>query len=256
MVISTVDPLLFIGEDFFVALISHLMTYTIILGQHQIAVSLNHKRGRPKKPLVKQINDFLSQLIRVANSRRLGGNPISRVFRRLLENKKTRQVFGINLMAAVLLTGVIVPPISAFTENSDAEITTVSPAVVQLTTEASVRVPVDTFEVSQGYHLFHPAVDLNEMVGAPVYPIMDGVVEEVAYGGFGYGNYLAVDHGDGFKSLYAHLAKIIAAEGEEVDQNAVIGTVGHSGFATGSHLHLEVYDHGRAFNPLTILPTK
>jgi len=229
------------------------MTYTVGLGRHQIAVLISRKRGRPKKPLINQTNDFLSQLIRIATSRRLGGNPVSRVFRRLLENKKTHRIFGVNLMAMVLLTGVMVPPISAFVDNPEAEITTLSPTVVQLTTEDTIQLPVDSFEVSQGYHLLHPGVDLNEVFGAPVYPLMDGVIEEVAYGRFGYGNYVVVDHGDGFKSLYAHLAKVVAAEGEEVDQNTVIGTVGTTGWATGSHLHLEVYDHGQVFNPLTIL---
>ena len=62
-----------------------------------------------------------------------------------------------------------------------------------------------------------------------------------------------INHGSGFKSLYAHLAKITVNEGDEVDKNTVLGTVGSTGWSTGSHLHLEVYDNGRTFNPLTIL---
>lgn len=232
------------------------MTLRLSLGRQQLAVSFDRKRGRPKKNFINHTSDFFSQLIKIGTDRRFAGHPVSRVLRRCLENKKTHRIFGVNLMAIVLLTGVVVPPISAFSEHPEAEITALSSTVVQLTTEETIRVPLDTFEISQGYHLFHRAVDLNEVYGAPVYPIMDGVIEEAVNGRFAYGNYVVVDHGDGFKSLYAHLAKIVAAEGEEVDQNTVIGTVGTSGFATGSHLHLEVYDHGQVFNPLLILPAK
>lgn len=232
------------------------MTFKVSLGRHQLVVQWNHKRGRPKKTFIDYTNDFVSQLVKIGTDRRFAGHPVSRVLRRVFENKKTRQIFGVNLMVAVLLTGMMVPPISAFTTNPDAEITALSPNIVQLTTEETIRMPVDTFNVSQGYHLFHPAVDLNEVVGAPVYPLMEGVVEEVVYGRFSYGNYVIVDHGSGFKSLYAHLAKIVAAEQEVVDKNTVIGTVGTTGWATGSHLHLEVYDHGQPFNPLLILPAK
>ena len=67
------------------------------------------------------------------------------------------------------------------------------------------------------------------------------------------GNYIMVDHGSGFSSLYAHLSRIKVKTGQEVDKNTVIGLVGSTGLSTGSHLHLEVYDHGEPFNPLTIL---
>ena len=64
---------------------------------------------------------------------------------------------------------------------------------------------------------------------------------------------MLINHGSGFKSLYAHLGKIVVLPGDEVDKNTVIGTVGSTGWSTGSHLHLEVYENDRTFNPLTIL---
>ena len=202
------------------------MTYKLSFGQYQLTVSLGHKRGRPKRTSI--------------------------ILRRLFENKKTRQVFGINLTIFVLLTGIMAPPISALTGNPETEIVAL-PTRIQLTTEDSVQLPLDSFNVSQGYHFFHRAIDFKEIIGAPVYPIMEGVVEQVVNRHFGYGNYVVIDHGSGFKSLYAHLAKIVVAEDEEVNQNTVLGTIGSTGWATGSHLHLEVYDNSHPFNPLTIL---
>jgi murein DD-endopeptidase MepM/ murein hydrolase activator NlpD len=230
-----------------------MISYTINFGQTKLAISFGRRRGRPGKNLLARGKEFLVYLLKLAKDKRRAGQPLSRVFRYLLENKKTKRIFGLNLAIMVLFAGVITPPISAFTNNPEGEITTLSASVVNLTTEHSVRVPLDSFVVTQGYSLFHRGVDLNGELGEPVYPIMDGTVETIFSNRFSYGNHLIVDHGSGFKSLYAHLAKIVVKEGEEVDKGTVIGTVGSTGWATGTHLHLEVYDNGRTFNPLTIL---
>jgi murein DD-endopeptidase MepM/ murein hydrolase activator NlpD len=153
----------------------------------------------------------------------------------------------------VVLTGLLAPQTSAFGNQGESEATIFNPAVIRLTTENSIRRPLDSFNISQGYRTFHRAIDLNEVTGAPVYPIADGKVKMASYGRVSYGNHVIVDHGSGFESLYAHLAKIVVKNGEAVDKNTVLGTVGATGLATGSHLHLEVYDHGQPFNPLTIL---
>lgn len=229
------------------------MKYKLTLAQHQLTIELGRKHGRPKKRLTIRLEKFISRLVKLAKDRRYPGHRISRILRYLFENKKTKKILGFNLAAVVLFTGVIGSPISAFSDNPQAEITAINPNIIQLTTDHSVRIPLDSFEVSQGYHLFHRAVDLNGELGEPVYPIMDGVIEDTFYNRFSYGNHVVINHGSGFKSLYAHLEKIVVEKDEEVDKNTVIGTVGSTGLATGSHLHLEVYDNDRAFNPLTIL---
>lgn len=177
----------------------------------------------------------------------------SQVLRRIAENRKIRRAFGINLMAASLFLGIVSPSVSAFTDNSAGEITTVNPVITQLTTEHSVRVPTENFQVNQGYSFFHPGIDLKAALGEPVYPIMAGAVEQIVLSRVAYGNHVIINHGSGFKSLYAHLSKIIAKEGQEVDKNTVLGLIGSTGWSTGPHLHFEVYDNGRQFNPLTIL---
>jgi murein DD-endopeptidase MepM/ murein hydrolase activator NlpD len=218
-----------------------------------VAFSIGRKRGRPKKPVFLQAKDFLSLLVKTARSRRYAGSPLTRVLRRILESQRARRVFGTNLAGFALLASTLTPSISAFSGKTEAEITHLNPALIQITTEKSVRVPLDSFNISQGYHFFHKAIDFNEISGAPIYPIMEGVVKETAGRGRGYGNYVIIDHGSGFESLYAHLGKIVVENGEAVDKNTVLGTVGATGRATGSHLHLEVYDHSQPFNPLTIL---
>jgi murein DD-endopeptidase MepM/ murein hydrolase activator NlpD len=173
--------------------------------------------------------------------------------RKFFEKRSIRKIFGFNLAAVVLFTGVVSSPISAFNQSQDQEILALNAEIVDLTTEHGVRIPLDNFQVTQGYSAFHRGVDLNGNLGDPVYPIMGGRVEAVFYSRFSYGNHILVNHGSGFKSLYAHLGKVVVQIGQEVDKNTVLGTVGSTGWSTGTHLHLEVYDSGRTFNPLTIL---
>ena len=229
------------------------MLYKITLGRQQLTFKTSRKPGRPTKPIGGSLVEFFKQLIHLAQNKRLSGHPFSRVFRRVFEAKKVKQFLGINLMAITLFTGVVIPPRSAFSTVNEAEVTQISASIVQMTTEETVRMPVDNYQISQGYHWLHKAVDLAAPLGSPVYPIMEGKVEAIYSSRYGYGNHLIIDHGSGFKSLSAHLAKIVVKENEEVDKNTVIGTIGRSGWSTGPHLHLEVYDHGQAFNPLTIL---
>jgi len=238
------------------------MMFKTTLGRHQLAVTLNRKSGRPRKTIPTRFINFTRYLTMLATNKRLSGHPVSRVLRRVFENKKVKKALGLNLTLVVLLTGIAAPSASAFRVHPEGsprgvqletEITALASDSVELTTEQSIRIPLDSFAITQGYHLFHRAVDLKEVQGAPVYPTMDGVVEEVIYSRFSYGNHLIVNHGSGYKSLYAHLAKIVAEKGQEVDKNTVIGLVGSTGWATGAHLHFEVWENGHPINPLTIL---
>ena len=64
-----------------------------------------------------------------------------------------------------------------------------------------------------------------------------------------YGNLLMVDHGNGFRTLYAHLAERLVRAGDLVQKGDVIGTVGDTGRTTGPHLHYEVRVNGLPVNP-------
>jgi len=226
------------------------MIWKIKIGRYQF--TLKRVTGRPKKTLFSQLREYFSYLGKIAKDRRFSGNSLSKVFRRIFEAKKIRQAFGINLLAIAITAGSVSPSISAFS-TGEAEIMNISPQVIQLTTHNSVRWPVESVRITQGYHRFHQAIDLAEPLGSPVYPITEGKIESISYQRFGYGNHIIIDHGSGFKSLYAHFSKIVVKEGQEVDKNTVIGLIGSTGWSTGPHLHLEVYDNGQPFNPLTIL---
>ena len=62
--------------------------------------------------------------------------------------------------------------------------------------------------------------------------------------GGSYGYYVQIDHGGGLETLYAHCSSICVTTGQQVQAEQVIGYVGHTGRATGSHLHLEVHVNG------------
>lgn len=182
------------------------------------------------------------------------GSKISRLFRRLFEQKRIKAILGGNLAILVLGISILSPQASALAAISETEVTTLSPGALELTTQVSVRAPVGKIKISQGYHRFHPAIDFDGTTGNPVYPIMKGKVEAVVYHRWALGKHIIVNHGAGLKSVYAHLSKIEVGAGEEVNTNQEIGQIGSSGQAFGDHLHLEVLDSGHHINPLSILP--
>lgn len=103
----------------------------------------------------------------------------------------------------------------------------------------------------------HLGVDFAAPAGTPVRSIASG---KVVYAGRfgGYGNFVRIDHPGPYASAYAHLQRIATSVtvGSWVERGQVIGYVGATGFATGPHLHFELYKDGNYINPLTAkLPT-
>ena len=70
----------------------------------------------------------------------------------------------------------------------------------------------------------------------------------------GYGKIVSIKHDDNFVSLYGHLSKIEVSAGDKISAGKVIGRVGHTGHATGPHLHFEWRKNGQALNPLAVFP--
>lgn len=87
------------------------------------------------------------------------------------------------------------------------------------------------------------AVDIANTCGTPIYASADGVVIDVKSSGYngGYGLYLKIRHNNGTSTLYAHLSKILIANGQYVSQGQLIGKMGTTGRSTGCHLHFEVH---------------
>ena len=112
------------------------------------------------------------------------------------------------------------------------------PVAGTITSQFGHRVDPITGEVSS-----HTGTDIACAEGTPILAAADGTVT-VANGldswGGSYGYYIQIDHGGGLETLYAHCSSICVTTGQQVQAGQVIGYVGHTGRATGSHLHLEV----------------
>jgi len=115
------------------------------------------------------------------------------------------------------------------------------PVAGAITSQFGHRDPI-TGEVSS-----HTGTDIACAEGTPILAAADGTVT-VANGldswGGSYGYYIQIDHGGGLETLYAHCSSICVTTDQQVQAGQVIGYVGHTGRATGSHLHLEVHVNG------------
>lgn len=95
----------------------------------------------------------------------------------------------------------------------------------------------------------HSGFDFAMKPGNPVYATGDGVVSEVRFDLFGYGNCVLIDHGFGYKTRYAHLKTVFVVEGMPLKRGECIGESGNTGKSTGPHLHYEVIYRGHPVNP-------
>ena len=99
---------------------------------------------------------------------------------------------------------------------------------------------------------FHPAVDISADRGRPVYATAAGTVRSAGRSG-AYGNLIEIDHGFGLMTRYGHLSSFRVKQGDRVTRGKLIGQVGATGRATGTHLHYEVWADGKPVNPLRLL---
>lgn len=114
---------------------------------------------------------------------------------------------------------------------------------------------------------YHLAIDIGgyNIYGTPIVAAQNGIVITAVDGcrhysafcscGGGYGNYVVIDHGNGFSTLYAHQSSVIVHSGQAVQKGQVIGYIGSTGHSTGPHLHYETrrYVNGRIerYNPMS-----
>jgi len=103
-----------------------------------------------------------------------------------------------------------------------------------------------------GEPAFHQGLDISTDKGQPVLATADGAVESASYTG-DYGNLVVVSHGFGLATRYGHLSAFGVKVGQAVKRGDVIGYVGATGRATGSHLHYEILANGKLINPLQLL---
>ena len=116
------------------------------------------------------------------------------------------------------------------------------PVAGTITSQFGHRVDPITGEVSS-----HTGTDIACAEGTPILAAADGTVtvaNSLDSRGGSYGYYIQIDHGGGLETLYAHCSSICVTTDQQVQAGQVIGYVGHTGRATGSHLHLEVHVNG------------
>jgi LysM repeat protein len=99
-----------------------------------------------------------------------------------------------------------------------------------------------------GIRSFHNGVDLANAVGTPVWASMEGVVKSVGYNQ-AYGNYIILNHRGGYQTLYGHMDTVSVKTGQRVAQRRRLGTMGNTGYSTGSHLHFSIYRWGSTLDP-------
>ena len=99
----------------------------------------------------------------------------------------------------------------------------------------------------------HKGIDIAAPIGEPIFAALDG---KVAFAGTqkGYGNVVILEHDDFVMTVYAHNETNLVRLGEEVKKGQPIATLGNTGTTTGSHLHFEYRNKGKAINPREVLP--
>lgn len=98
----------------------------------------------------------------------------------------------------------------------------------------------------------HGGLDISDsgVYGQPIYASASGTVTFSGGDNSGYGNYVIIDHGSGYTTLYGHCSSLVAVTGQYVNQGDLIGYVGSTGNSTGPHLHFEIRLNGEKMDPL------
>ena len=123
--------------------------------------------------------------------------------------------------------------------------------------------PVSGFRLTSAFGMRkHPVLKVNRMhngvdmacaAGTPIYATRAGTVTTASYQASGAGNYVSINHLDGFSSIYMHMTHYVVSKGQSVSQGQLIGYVGNTGISTGDHLHFGVSYAGTYVNPLAYI---
>ena len=136
----------------------------------------------------------------------------------------------------------------------------VAPRARQITPDAGTVVASGSFvwptsgTITQNFYWYHKGIDIANRAAPDVLAADSGKVVSAGWlDGYGYGNRVIIDHGNGYRTLYAHLQKIYVISGQTVARGGAVGKMGSTGRSTGTHLHFEVTRNGSSLNPLSVL---
>ncbi len=99
-----------------------------------------------------------------------------------------------------------------------------------------------------GKMVMHEGLDIAANIGTPVVATADGIVARIKYSA-GYGKMVIIDHGYGYRTVFAHNSKIMVKAGQRVKRGDLVAKVGNTGRSTGSHLHYELLLNGVPIDP-------
>jgi len=109
--------------------------------------------------------------------------------------------------------------------------------------------------ITQKFSWYHKAVDIANPSNPVVVAAQGGTVTSAGWNAGGYGNYVVIDHGNGYSTLYAHMLNnsVIVKAGQVVKQGQKLGIMGSTGRSTGTHLHFEIRNGSNYLDPLSLL---
>lgn len=119
----------------------------------------------------------------------------------------------------------------------------------------------DSYHTGGGYYSidFDDLTSVGAQTDTPIYAVASGIVEEVDYAPTGFGNYVIIDHGNGYKTLYGHMKNTaMVSETNTValgEQIGIVGTTPGPPYSTGTHLHMQLFYGGSSASTVTELST-
>ncbi|MEG0994744.1 MAG: peptidoglycan DD-metalloendopeptidase family protein [Bacilli bacterium] len=207
----------------------------------------SHKVEIVQKPYETQINYDNSLLIGITKTIQEGKNGSSKV------TSKIRKVNGVTEVAVTANIEELSPTVNAVIVKGGKSSGSAVPGVWAWPTLTPYIITTG-FEWRWGQ--FHDGIDISGTgEGSPIKAVNNGVVIASEYQRWPNGNYVYVDHGNGYVTTYLHLSSRYVSVGENVVMGQAIGAMGRTGWATGTHLHFGVfkggypYRGGHAINP-------
>ena len=100
---------------------------------------------------------------------------------------------------------------------------------------------------------FHRGIDIAAPSGTPIYASASGTVIYSGFNTGGFGNFVMIDHGNGYQTYYAHNKSLNVKVGQKVSKGQQIATVGSTGNSTGNHVHFEIRLNGTPINPYSYI---
>ncbi|OGC50715.1 hypothetical protein A2716_01610 [candidate division WWE3 bacterium RIFCSPHIGHO2_01_FULL_40_23] len=115
--------------------------------------------------------------------------------------------------------------------------------------------PTSVRIISQYFTYYHDGLDIATPWGSwpPIYACAGGTVTRAGWDPWGLGLHVAIDHGNGYQTVYGHLSRLNVSVGKDVDKGDVVGIMGNTGRSTGPHVHFTIKYKGTPQNPLNYI---